>query len=139
FSDYGNQDHFMPYLRKDPVFQYTANFTKIQGAHEFKWGFDLNNQWMNHIQPEFAGGESMGPRGRFNFRRGVVQTFDIDGDKTPMSSREGSFATATTTAMITPISTMSKGAAIGTAAIVAVPVARVEDSSDPSLEWLLLS
>lgn len=47
--------------------------------------------------------------------------------------------TATTTAMITPISTMSKGAATGTAAIVAVPVARVEDSSDPSLEWLLLS
>ena len=44
-----------------------ANFTKTQVSHEIRWGADVNAEQMNHTQPEFQGGNSMGARGRFNF------------------------------------------------------------------------
>ena len=34
---------------------------------------DVYRQTMNHTQPEFAGGASMGPRGRFVFGTGPTQ------------------------------------------------------------------
>ena len=93
FSDYGTQESFMPYLRKDPVFNYTSNFTWVKDAHEIKWGFDISSQHMNQIQPEISGGFGAGSRGRFNFRRGPVQLRDpVTGDLSAMDSRLGSFA-----------------------------------------------
>ncbi len=99
YEDYGNEQSFMPYLREDPVSQYSANFTWIKNAHEIKFGFDFNNQWMNHIQPE--GGVGHGSRGRFVFSRNVVRgrilDTDLDADPgdrftTSMDSRVGSMA-----------------------------------------------
>ena len=93
YRDYGNTQSYMPYLREDPVSQYSANFTWVKKTHEIKFGFDFNNQWMNHIQAE--GGVGQGSKGKFNFRRDVVRLRTCvagDCDNSDMDSRVGSMA-----------------------------------------------
>jgi len=35
---------------KDPIFEYTANVTKIAGRHNIRFGFDISRQHENHIE-----------------------------------------------------------------------------------------
>lgn len=69
----GVANHYMPYYRTDNQHQMVANFTWIKKSHELRWGADFYQQGMNHLQPEFVGGSSRGPRGRFNFGTGPTR------------------------------------------------------------------
>ena len=69
----GVANHYMPYYRTDDQHQIVANFTWMKQAHEIRWGLDMYQQGMNHLQPEFVGGSSRGPRGRFNFGTGPTR------------------------------------------------------------------
>ena len=99
YTQLGIANHYTPYYRKDDQYQYVANATWTKSSHELRWGMDVYRQTMNHTQPEFVGGASMGPRGRFNFGTGptqLCQTPDGKGgcSKTSTSdSRANGFAT----------------------------------------------
>ena len=69
----GVTNHYMPYYRTDDQYQMVSNFTWTKQQHELRWGMDLYQQGMNHLQPEFVGGSSRGPRGRFNFGTGPTR------------------------------------------------------------------
>jgi hypothetical protein len=63
YASLGNTFNWMPAERNDRSYTGTVNFTRIQSAHEYRWGFDLVRHELNHWQPEQLGG----PRGRFVF------------------------------------------------------------------------
>jgi hypothetical protein len=46
FSGYGYAYTYLHYL--DPILQYTANATWIKGSHNIRFGFDIEQQHMNH-------------------------------------------------------------------------------------------
>jgi hypothetical protein len=48
YTGYGENYNYLQYL--DPVFGYSANFTKIKGTHTIKFGFNLSQQHMNHVE-----------------------------------------------------------------------------------------
>ncbi|MEK7751562.1 MAG: TonB-dependent receptor, partial [Acidobacteriota bacterium] len=73
YGFYGIANHYTPYYRIDDQFQYVTNATWTKKTHELRWGMDVYRQTMNHTQPEFVGGASMGPRGRFVFGTGPTQ------------------------------------------------------------------
>lgn len=73
YSDYGTVDTFMPYTRNDDQFQYVVNANWLKGAHNIRFGSDFYFQKLNHTQPEFLGGGSLGARGGFRFEPGVTQ------------------------------------------------------------------
>jgi hypothetical protein len=66
----GTEEAWTPYYRNDDQFSIRGNFTKSFRNHEIRWGTDNNTERMNHTQPEFQGGASMGARGRFIFGTG---------------------------------------------------------------------
>lgn len=70
YSAFGTEEPWTPYYRNDDQFSVRANFTKTLRNHEIRWGTDNNTERMNHTQPEFQGGASMGARGRFSFGTG---------------------------------------------------------------------
>ena len=63
-SAQGSTDSWNPYTRYDPTYTAAANITKLAGAHSFQFGGAVDQQSMNHWQPEFGG---TGPRGRLDF------------------------------------------------------------------------
>ncbi len=69
----GVTNHYMPYYRTDDQHQIVANFTYTKEKHEIRWGMDVYEQGMNHLQPEFVGGADRGARGRFNFGTGPTR------------------------------------------------------------------
>lgn len=54
FTAWGNPASSNPNFYDDWSYTYTTNFSKIQGAHEFRWGIDVVRHAMNHWQPEIA-------------------------------------------------------------------------------------
>jgi hypothetical protein len=54
FSSWGNNASSNPNFYNDRSYTFTTNFTKLKGAHEFRWGVDLVHHAMNHWQPETA-------------------------------------------------------------------------------------
>jgi hypothetical protein len=62
---------FMPYFRRDPQYQYVANANWTKGAHNVRFGMDLYNQHMNHMQAEFPGAFH-GASGGFTFAGGIT-------------------------------------------------------------------
>lgn len=71
FSVLGISNNFMPYYRRDPQYQYVANFNYTKGAHEVRFGFDMYATHMNHNQPE-APGAFHGAQGGFTFSGGTT-------------------------------------------------------------------
>ncbi len=69
FTNLGINNAFMPYARRDPQYQYVANFNRLSGSHEVRFGFDLYRTGMNHLQPE-ATGAAHGASGGFSFAGG---------------------------------------------------------------------
>ena len=41
---------YTPLEYKDPIFEYTANATKIKGSHNIRFGFDIARQHQNHME-----------------------------------------------------------------------------------------
>jgi hypothetical protein len=68
YTTIGTNDNFMPYYRRDPQYQYVANFNWIKGAHNVRFGVDLYRQHLNQNQAEFVGGGAVhGAQGGFTF------------------------------------------------------------------------
>ncbi len=63
YTTWGNTNGWLPLFRNERSFTYTTNTSKIQGAHELRFGFDLVRHHMDHWQPEI----SNGPRGYIEF------------------------------------------------------------------------
>ena len=72
FNNFGVQDSFMPYERRDPQFQYVANLNWTKGRHQIRYGVDFYKQDLNHLQAEFAG-QNHGAQGGFTFTGGATQ------------------------------------------------------------------
>lgn len=70
YSVIGTNSTVQPYYRTDDQFQYVVNFNYLRGNHSIRWGADVSQQQLNHIQPEFIGGTSYGSRGGFDFGSG---------------------------------------------------------------------
>ncbi|MFN0105079.1 MAG: TonB-dependent receptor domain-containing protein, partial [Bryobacteraceae bacterium] len=60
-TSWGNCNASNPYFWADRSYTYTMNFSKVRGAHEFRWGVDIIRHAMNHWQPEIAN-----PRGNLS-------------------------------------------------------------------------
>lgn len=58
---WGNCTSSNPNFYNDDSYTYTMNFSKVRGAHEFRWGLDIVRHAMNHWQPEIAN-----PRGNLS-------------------------------------------------------------------------
>ncbi|MBI1897730.1 MAG: TonB-dependent receptor [Acidobacteria bacterium] len=69
YTNLGIDNAFMPYYRRDPQYQYVANFNLTKGSHEVRFGMDFYNTHMNHLQPE-ATGATHGAQGGFTFGGG---------------------------------------------------------------------
>ncbi len=54
FANWGNPASSNPNFYNDRSYTFTTNFTKLMGAHEFRWGVDIVRHEMNHWQPETA-------------------------------------------------------------------------------------
>jgi hypothetical protein len=68
FSDIGFSATWAPVWRLEQAYTYQTNFSKIQGAHELRWGFEVRRLMMDHWQPETAN-----PRGSITFAGGATQ------------------------------------------------------------------
>ncbi|MBI3695470.1 MAG: TonB-dependent receptor [Acidobacteria bacterium] len=63
YTNWGNNDGWMPLFRNDRSYIVSINASKIRGPHEIRWGYDMARHHMDHWQPEVSGG----PRGVINF------------------------------------------------------------------------
>ncbi len=70
FATLGINEDFMPYFRRDPQYQYVANFNWTKSSHNIRFGFDLYRQHLNQQQAEFVGGAYHGAQGGFTFSGG---------------------------------------------------------------------
>jgi len=70
FTGWGNSFGYLPLFRKERSYTYTTNATRINGAHELRWGFDLVRYHMDHWQPETGSG----PRGSLTFSANATGT-----------------------------------------------------------------
>ena len=68
FEPFGNPDTWTPEFRNDNVFTYVANLAWTKGAHNIRFGMDINHTAMNDYQPQ----RGFGPRGGFTFTGGVT-------------------------------------------------------------------
>jgi hypothetical protein len=69
FSNFGHPNNFMPYINRDPQFQYVANSNLSLGRHQIRFGTDFYQQQLNQTQPEFVGAP-WGAAGGFGFAGG---------------------------------------------------------------------
>jgi hypothetical protein len=69
FTNFGHPNNFMPYINRDPQFQYVANANWNKGRHQIRFGADFYQQQLNQTQPEFVGAP-WGASGGFGFAAG---------------------------------------------------------------------
>lgn len=67
FSNVGVAATWAPLERNDRSYTLQANFSKITGSHEFRWGFEPRRHQLTHWQPETGQ-----PRGEINFGSGAT-------------------------------------------------------------------
>ncbi|HVF87233.1 MAG TPA: TonB-dependent receptor [Pyrinomonadaceae bacterium] len=70
YSVIGTNSNVQPYYRNDDQYQYVVNFNYLRGNHSIRWGADIYQQQLNHIQPEVITGTTFGSRGGFDFGSG---------------------------------------------------------------------
>lgn len=63
FTGWGNSFGYLPLFRNERSYTFTTNMSRVMGAHELRWGFDLVRYHMDHWQPETGSG----PRGNLTF------------------------------------------------------------------------
>jgi hypothetical protein len=72
-TGWGNCQGSNPNFYQDRSYTYTTNFSKVMGAHEFRWGVDIVRHAMNHWQPEVANPRgTLSPTGNATVLRGQV-------------------------------------------------------------------
>jgi hypothetical protein len=63
-NNYTTLGYNYPYLQYvDPILQYTANATWVKGSHNLRFGFDITQQRMNHVETQPT---------QFNFTGGIT-------------------------------------------------------------------
>ena len=67
FSNVGVDATWAPLFREERSITYQTNFSKIQGSHELRWGFEARRLMLDHWQPETAN-----PRGQISFAGGIT-------------------------------------------------------------------
>lgn len=73
FTAWGNCTSSNPNFYADRSYTYTTNFSKIHGAHEFRFGYDVIRHSLNHWQPELANPRgSLTPTGNATVLNGQV-------------------------------------------------------------------
>ncbi|MBI5280575.1 MAG: TonB-dependent receptor [Candidatus Solibacter usitatus] len=73
FTTWGNCSSSNPNFYNDNSYTYTTNFSKVKGAHEFRWGVDIVRHAMNHWQPEIANPRgNLAPTGNATVLNGQV-------------------------------------------------------------------
>ena len=87
FSYIGFAATWAPVWRHERGYSYQTNFSKIVGAHEFRWGGEARRLELNHWQPETAN-----PRGRIVFGAGT--TYHPTQNTTLRSGYTNGFASA---------------------------------------------
>lgn len=68
FTGWGATAGWQPYFYNERSLTYTTNATKMKGAHEIRFGFDMVRFQMDQWQPEVSGG----PRGAISFSGDVT-------------------------------------------------------------------
>ncbi|MCC7155332.1 MAG: TonB-dependent receptor, partial [Bryobacterales bacterium] len=68
FTTWGATAGWQPHFYTERTYTYTTNATKMKGAHEFRFGFDMVRYHMDQWQPEVSGG----PRGNISFSGDVT-------------------------------------------------------------------
>ena len=68
YTTVGINEGYMPYTRRDPQFQYVANFNWTRSTHSVRFGMDLSRQDQNQQQAEYGSFE--GAQGGFLFQGG---------------------------------------------------------------------
>jgi len=92
FSNFGHPNNFMPYINRDPQFQYVANANWTHGRHQIRFGSDFYQQQLNQTQPEFVGAP-WGASGGFGFAGGQTSFRARPGGATaPNASEYNSWA-----------------------------------------------
>lgn len=74
YTSVGINEDFMPYYKRDPQFQYVANFNWTKGTHNVRFGTDLYRQQLNQTQEQFVAGAFGGGQGSFSFTGGPTTT-----------------------------------------------------------------
>ncbi|HZQ54831.1 MAG TPA: TonB-dependent receptor [Bryobacteraceae bacterium] len=92
FTDLGTHNNYMPYLRNDPQFYWSANATKIHGSHTVRFGGSFFILHLNHQQPEWnAGGSAEPGAGGFDFGSGPTACKDCNGGKASKTNAYNNF------------------------------------------------
>ncbi len=60
YDDIGTPGSYLPYYRSDPATNYVANLSWTKGTHDVRFGLDISQLAMNHIQAEGGYGAGMG-------------------------------------------------------------------------------
>ena len=74
YTTIGINEDFMPYYKRDPQFQYVANFNWTKRTHNIRFGMDFYRQQMNQTQEQFVSGAFAGGQGGFSFTGGPTTT-----------------------------------------------------------------
>ncbi len=73
FTSWGNCSSSNPNFYDDNSYTFTTNFSKVNGAHELRWGVDIVRHALNHWQPELANPRgSLSPTGNATVLAGQV-------------------------------------------------------------------
>jgi len=63
FSTWGLTDTWLPAIRREPTYSYATNFSRVAGAHELRWGFEMRRLELNHWNPGTSGANPRGYMG----------------------------------------------------------------------------
>ncbi len=72
FSQLGAANNFEPHGYRDPTYDYSANLGWTHGAHNLRFGFNLNRQHINESQPQ-GNLNYIASQGGFQFSQGATQ------------------------------------------------------------------
>lgn len=95
FTAWGATAGWQPHFYKERTYTYTTNATKMHGAHELRFGFDMVRYHMDQWQPEVSGG----PRGNISF----------SGDVTGAAGYTANYLNTYATYLMGYTTTMQKG------------------------------
>jgi len=102
FANFGQANNFMPYINRDPQYQYVANANWNRGKHQIRFGTDFYQQQLNQTQPEFVGAP-WGASGGFGFAGGQTSFRAMPGGAIAPNTTEynawGSFMLGQTNAL----------------------------------------
>ena len=87
WSNMGNTNTGNPFQFNDTQYVASVNLQWMKGAHALRFGYDYQNQQMNHFQPQ--GGTFQTPRGTFGFNGNATR---LQNGPTPSDVRFNSWA-----------------------------------------------